>query len=249
MSCVRHILIVGATSAIAEATAHRFARDGARFLLAARNAEKLEAVAANLRIRSGCEVSTTPFDALEPASPVHLVKFAQTQLGRIDLALIAYGSLPDQKACEQSIELARREIQINALSVIDLLTRLANQFEAQGHGTLAVISSVAGDRGRQSNYIYCTAKGMISIFLEGLRNRLDRKGVHVLTIKPGFVNTPMTAAFEKSGMLWARPEDIAEGIYQAVMKRRDVVYLPWFWRIIMLILRHIPERMFKRMEL
>lgn len=246
---MRNILIVGATSAIAEATARRFADADAKFLLAARNADQLARIAADLRLRGGCEVSTTAFSAEDQDAPGKLVKEAQQLLGRIDLALIAYGSLPDQRACERSAELTRREIQINALSYIDLLTRMASLFEQQGHGTLAAISSVAGDRGRQSNYVYGAAKGMVTIFMQGLRNRLDRKGVHVLTIKPGFVDTPMTAAFEKKGLLWATPEQIAQGIYRAVQKRRDTVYLPWFWRYIMLVIRHIPERVFKRMSL
>jgi hypothetical protein len=244
-----NILIVGATSAIAEATARRFAVKDVKFLLAARSTDRLARIAADLRVRAGCEVATTLFDAENQDAPGRLVEEAQRVLGHIDLALIAYGSLPDQRACERSAELTRREIQNNALSCIDLLTRLAPVFEQQGHGTLAAISSVAGDRGRQSNYVYGAAKGMVTIFMQGLRNRLDRKGVHVLTIKPGFVDTPMTAAFEKKGLLWATPEQIAQGIHRSVEKRRDTVYLPWFWRYIMLVIRHIPERVFKSMSL
>jgi len=118
----------------------------------------------------------------------------------------------------------------------------------QGKGSLAVISSVAGDRGRQSNYVYGAAKGMVSLFLQGLRNRLSKKNVQVLTIKPGFVDTPMTAAFTK-GALWAKPEAVARGIVKAVDKRRDEVYLPGFWRLIMLLIRHIPESLFKKLSL
>jgi short-subunit dehydrogenase len=246
---MRHILIVGATSAIAEATARRFAGADVKFLLAARNTERLARIAADLRLRGGGEVATTTFNAEDREAPARLVEAAKQALGHIDLALIAYGSLPDQRACERSAELTRQEIEANALSCVDLLTRLAPVFEQQGHGTLAAISSVAGDRGRQSNYVYGAAKGMVTIFMQGLRNRLDRKGVHVLTIKPGFVDTPMTAAFDKKGLLWATPEQIANGIYRAVEKRRDTVYLPWFWLFIMLVIRHIPERVFKRLSL
>ena len=156
--------------------------------------------------------------------------------------------MPDQKACEASVELTLREIDTNALSVIALSTLLAQDFAAQGSGTLAVISSVAGDRGRQSNYVYGAAKCMLDLFLQGLRNRLARQGVHVLTIKPGFVATPMTAAFPK-GALWAKPEVIADGIVRAIAAQRDVVYLPGFWRLIMLVIRHIPEAIFKRLSL
>jgi short-subunit dehydrogenase len=139
-------------------------------------------------------------------------------------------------------------LQTNGTSVIALLTLLANRFEAQGHGTLAVIGSVAGDRGRQSNYVYGTAKGMLAIFLQGLRNRLHRRGVNVLTIKPGFVDTPMTAGFEK-GPLWASPEQVASRIIVAIDKGWDVVYAPAFWRLIMLVITTIPERVFKRLSL
>jgi hypothetical protein len=133
--------------------------------------------------------------------------------------------------------------------VISLTTLLANRFEQRGRGTLIAISSVAGDRGRQSNYVYGAAKGMISLLLQGLRNRLSSKGIQVITIKPGFVDTPMTAAFEKKGLLWAQPDQIAKGIVAAVERGRDEVYLPWFWRWIMLVIRHIPERLFKRLQL
>ncbi len=131
-----------------------------------------------------------------------LVDAAFEALGGLDTALIAHGTLPDQKSCEESFEAAHRAFEINALGVMSLLTHLANRFEAQGFGTIAVLGSVAGDRGRQSNYVYGAAKGAISVFMQGLRNRLHRRGVHVLTIKPGWVITPMTAAFPK-GILWS----------------------------------------------
>jgi decaprenylphospho-beta-D-erythro-pentofuranosid-2-ulose 2-reductase len=125
---------------------------------------------------------------------------------------------------------------------------LAKQLEQQGHGCIAVISSVAGDRGRQSNYVYGTAKGALSIFLQGLRNRLGKTGVQVLTIKPGFVDSPMTKDFDK-GLLWVKPAMIAQGILRAIEKKKEVVYLPFFWRYIMLIIKMIPEKIFKRLTL
>jgi len=129
-----------------------------------------------------------------------------------------------------------------------LLTLLANRFEAQRHGTLAVIGSVAGDRGRQSNYVYGTAKGALAIFLQGLRNRLHPAGVRVLTVKPGFVDTPMTASFKK-GPLWAAPEAVAAAIVAAVERGRDVIYTPWFWWGIMTLIKLVPERVFKKLKL
>ena len=163
-------------------------------------------------------------------------------------SILKYGSLGDQAACEASAAQTLTELNTNCISVISLLTLLANVMQKQGSGSLAVISSVAGDRGRQSNYVYGTAKGALTIFLQGLRNRLDQHGVHVLTIKPGFVDTPMTSDFSK-GLLWVGPETIARGIVSAINKRKDIVYLPFFWRYIMLIIRLIPERIFKRMSL
>jgi short-subunit dehydrogenase len=242
------ILIVGATSAIAEATARIYAAKGARLFLVARNAQRLDAVAADLRTRGAAAVETEAMDANAFDRHRALVERADQALGGIDLALIAHGTLPDQKACERSFELIRTELETNCLSTLSLLTHLANLLEPRGTGTLAVISSVAGDRGRQSNYVYGTAKGAVSLFLQGLRNRLSKSGVRVLTIKPGFVDTPMTADFPK-GALWAKPEQIASGIERAVEKGRDIVYLPGFWRLIMLVIRAIPEGIFKRLSL
>jgi short-subunit dehydrogenase len=245
---MRKILIIGATSAIAEATARLFAADGEHFYLVARNSDRLDAVARDLRIRGAAQVETQVMDANNLDEHAAMIERAIETLAGLNTVLIAHGTLPDQKACEKSTELTFRELQTNCLSIIALLTRLADYFEQQRHGTLAVISSVAGDRGRQSNYVYGTAKAAVSTFLQGLRNRLYRSGVQVLTIKPGFVDTPMAAHFKK-GVLWAKPEAIAERIYEAIGKNTDVIYLPWFWRFIMLIIRHIPENLFKRLKL
>lgn len=245
---MQKILIVGATSAIAEATARLWAARGDALFLVGRNSARLETIAADLRVRGAAAVGCFTMDATDTATHAAMLEAATAALGGLDVALIAHGTLPDQKACEASVELTLREIDNNGLSVVALATLLASRFEAQGHGTLAAISSVAGDRGRQSNYVYGAAKGMVSLFLQGLRNRLAKKGVQVLTIKPGFVDTPMTASFKK-GALWAQPDDIARGILRAIEQRRDEVYLPGFWRLIMAIIRHIPERIFKRLSL
>ena len=169
-------------------------------------------------------------------------------MGGIDVALIAHGSLPDQAACAASVALTRRELEVNLLSVIDLLTLLAGRMESAGGGTLAVIGSVAGDRGRQSNYVYGTAKGALAIFLQGLAHRLAPTKVRVLTIKPGFVDTPMTAAFAK-GPLWASPERVARDIERAIARGTRVLYTPWFWRWIMLVIRLVPTALFHRTKL
>lgn len=245
---MQKILIIGATSAIAEAAARLWAPRGAAFYLVGRNAERLVSIADDLKVRGAARVETQVMDACERSQHEAMLTAADNFLCGIDVALIAHGSLPDQRACELSVDLTLAEIETNALSVIALSTLIANRLAWQEKGTLAVISSVAGDRGRQSNYVYGAAKGMVTRFLQGLRNRLAKKGVQVLTIKPGFVDTPMTAAFKK-GALWAQPEDVARGILAAIDKGRDEVYLPGFWRLIMLVIRHIPERIFKKLSL
>jgi short-subunit dehydrogenase len=164
------------------------------------------------------------------------------------MLLIAHGTLGDQHKSEQSVSETMHQFQTNCLSVISLLTINAKYFELQRHGCIAVVSSVAGDRGRKSNYVYGTAKAAVNAFLQGLRNRLSSSGVSVVTIKPGYVSTPMTAHM-KEGPLTASPQSVGRGIYEAMKQGKDVVYLPWFWRPIMLIIRSIPERIFKRLSL
>jgi decaprenylphospho-beta-D-erythro-pentofuranosid-2-ulose 2-reductase len=245
---IAKVLIVGATSAIAEAVARRFASEGAALLLAARNIERAGAIAADLRVRGAASVAVERYDAAAPGSGEALAARAWDALGGIDTVLIAHGSLPDQRACAASAGLTRRELEINALSVIELLTPLAERMEAAGRGTLAVVGSVAGDRGRQSNYVYGAAKGCLAIFLQGLAHRLAPAGVRVLTIKPGFVDTPMTASFPK-GPLWASPETVARDIYRAIGRGQRVLYTPWFWRWIMLVIRLVPAPIFHRTRL
>lgn len=245
---MRKIFIFGATSALAEATARLFAKAGDSFFLVARDPDKLKVLADDLVVRGAAQVIRAVSDARDFNHHQPLVGEAFEALNGLDTVLIAHGTLPDQKACEQSFDLVRQEFEINSLGVLSLVTHAANRFELQGFGTLCVISSVAGDRGRQSNYVYGAAKGAVSIFLQGLRNRLNSKGVHVVTIKPGFVDSPMTAAFTK-GRLWASPDQVAVGIYKAIIKKKDIVYLPWFWSPVMGVIRLIPETIFKRLQL
>lgn len=242
------ILIIGATSAIAHETAKCFARDGAELFLVARSAEKLTTLADDLKVRGAQRIETFVLDANELERHAALLDEAIRNLNGLDMLLIAHGSLGDQQLCEKSVEQTVKELSTNALSVISLLTLSANYFEQQRRGCIAVISSVAGDRGRQSNYIYGTAKAAVSTFMQGLRNRLAKADVAVLTIKPGFVDTPMTADKPK-GPLFAQSRSVGEGIYKAMLQGKDVVYLPWFWRPIMFVVCSIPERVFKQLPL
>ncbi len=243
-----NVLIIGATSAIAKATARLYAENRDSLFLVARDKDKLDLLANDLTARGAAQVATAILDVSDFAQHEAAISAVCEQLGTLDVVLIAHGTLPDQQQCQQDAGVTIDQVNLNGLSTLSLLTLLANQFERQGHGTIAVISSVAGDRGRQSNYVYGSAKALVSVFLQGLRNRLSKKGVNVLDIKPGFVDTPMTAAFPK-GALWAKPEAVANDIKAAIDKGRHTLYTPFFWRYIMLIIRHIPEFIFRRLSL
>ncbi len=240
------VLIIGATSAIAMATARELANRGDYLVLAGRNIERLASVARDLEVRGAAGTQVLVFNALE--EPDYAAFATDTWGEGLDLLILAHGSLPDQLAVQDDPAATRREMTVNANSAIALLAAFAGRFEMQGRGAIAVISSVAGDRGRQSNYVYGAAKAALSVYTDGLRNRLSRRGVTVLTVKPGFVDTPMTAAFDK-GLLWAQPEQVALGILRALEKGGHVAYIPWFWRYIMLVIRLIPERLFNRLSL
>jgi len=241
-------LVIGATSAIAEATARMLAERGASLYLVGRNAARLEAIAADLKVRGAPCVGTEAMDLNAFALHGPMIEHAFAALGRVDSVLIAHGTLSDQKACEAAVARALEEITTNALSVVSLLTLLANRLQAERRGTIVVISSVAGDRGRASNYVYGSAKALVTAFCSGLRQRLSSAGVRVITVKPGFVDTPMTRGFRK-GRLWAKPAAIARGIVRAMERGQGTVYLPLFWRPLMLTIRLIPERLFVRMRL
>lgn len=245
----RGVAIIGATSAIALEFARAFPADRTKFFLSARNSEKLDAVAADLATRGAQIAGTLAADLGDRGSHERLVASAHAALGAIDIILIAHGTLPNQGLCEQDSDAAFAALEVNLLSIVAIAGRFANLLETAARpATIAVIGSVAGDRGRQSNYIYGTAKGGLAVFLQGLRNRLAKKGIHVLTVKPGFVDTPMTAHLAK-GPLFASAQSVGRQIHRAVMRRADVVYVPGFWRIIMLVIRIIPERIFKRLRL
>lgn len=245
---MKRIVIFGATSAIAAEVAKCFAAEGAKFFLVGRNADKLQLLAQDLVVRGGT-ANLQVCDLADVSTHEGIIQQTIASLGDVDLALIAYGSLPNQAECQASYSVTSKELQTNFLGPISLLTLLANYFETKGTGTIAAISSVAGDRGRQSNYVYGAAKGGLSVFLSGLRNRLQHTGVRVVTIKPGFVDTPMTAQFPK-GPLFASAERVGTVIHKALSDgSRDVVYVPGFWRLIMAIITAIPEAIFKRLRL
>jgi short-subunit dehydrogenase len=224
------------------------AEQGARFYLVARSPEKLKAVASDLLTRGASAVFTCVMDLDDPMAHEPMLAEALKELETIDLALLAHGVLGDQEKAQADYAATEAILRTNLLSAISLITWLANYFEKTQQGTLAVISSVAGDRGRKSNYIYGASKGALSIFLDGVRNRIDRSGVHVLTIKPGFVATPMTAHVPQNA-LFAHPSAVGRGILKAIEKRKDVAYVPPIWALIMLIIRSVPNSIFKKLNL
>ena len=246
---MKRILVIGATSAIATACCRLWAEQGHEFFLVARDAEKLQQTAQDLEARGAKSVNSFTMDVLD--TPQHALMLQQciSTHRQIDIALVAHGTLPDQAACEQDAELALQEFSINGSSVISLLSLLAEQFTLQRCGSLAVISSVAGDRGRPSNYLYGSAKAAVSVFCEGLHARLFKIGVHVITIKPGFVDTPMTQGLTLPKVLVVPPEYVAKQIVSAINNKKAVLYTPRFWALIMLIIRSIPNFIFKRLNL
>ena len=246
------ILIVGATSAIAQAVARQLAeleKDTAQFILVGRNLDRLESIGTDLSERFGCVATSVVanLDALDDIDA--LIQRCWDTYGGVDIALIAHGDLPDQAKCENDWAEFSRVYNVNALSYMAVMHALALRMEKVRQGTIAAIGSVAGDRGRKSNYAYGSAKGAVAIFCQGLRNRLFSKGVHVLTVKPGFVDTPMTAAFDKSGPLWATPDVVAKSIVKGIVSKKNTIYTPGFWWLIMTVITNIPEMIFKRLSL
>ena len=243
------VLVLGATSAIARAVAAEFARRGYDLLLAGRDAEELERLAADLRVRHGTGARAVAFDALDFESHRAFVEGCrEASRDSLSGAVLCFGYLGDQSRAQADPSEAKRILDTNLVGAVSILGLFANHFEEKRAGFLCALSSVAGDRGRQSNYVYGSAKAGLTVFLQGLRNRLSRSGVRVITIKPGFVDTAMT--FGRPGMfLVASPEAAARRIAAAVAGGADQAYVPRFWGPVMLLIRMIPEKVFKRMRL
>ncbi len=236
------VLILGGRSDIGLAVAHRFAAAGHPIQLAARNAESLAAEKSDIELRHNVTVSLHEFDALETSTHEAFVD-------QIDIlpetAICAVGVLGDQAANERDIASATLVMRSNYEGPASILGVLANRFEARGSGTLVGISSVAGDRGRAANYIYGSAKAGLTAFLSGLRNRLAKKGVHVVTVKPGFVATKMVEGMDLPAKLTATPDMLAAAIEKAVSRKRNVIYVKLVWAFVMIVIRNIPEFYYK----
>ena len=245
---MKKLLILGATSGIAQAYINLVAERFENIVLVARSKEKLESLADHVRTIADARVDTLVSDLSDISEHKGMLGSVLDTMGGIDCILISYGELTDQSLCLSDPAYALEQFNLNGTSTISLSMGIANQLAVQGGGTLAVIGSVAGDRGRRSNYCYGAAKSAVDSFLAGLRSEMQQHKVHVLTIKPGFVDTPMTSSFKK-GALWASADKVATDIDNAIVKRKNVLYTPWFWRYIMLIIKCIPEFIFKKLPL
>jgi decaprenylphospho-beta-D-erythro-pentofuranosid-2-ulose 2-reductase len=243
MKCV---LILGASSDIAKATARQYAKQGCMLYLAGRNAESLDPFVRNLTIRYKIAAKFVAFDADNVSQHE---SFYKQLTPAPDIVVCAFGFLGDQEKAEADWQESNRIIQANYTGAVSILNLVANDMAARKSGAIAGISSVAGDRGRQSNYIYGSAKAGFTAYLSGLRNRLVKSGVHVVTVKPGFVDTKMTNGLKLPAPLTAKPEQVAAKIISAVEKKKDVIYVLWMWRWVMLIIRNIPEGIFKKLKL
>ena len=204
-------------------------------------------MADDLTVRGAAQVATFLLDVTDLDRHDALFSAVTESLGGLDAVLVAHGVLPDQAVCERDVSAMARALMINGVGTAALLTCAANYCEAQGYGCIAVLGSVAGDRGRRSNYVYGASKGMIEVFLQGLRQRLAPTGVRVVTIKPGPVDTPMTEHLPKT-RLFARSGYVGAKVYRAMLRRNSVVYIPWFWRWVMLAMRLVPEPIFRRVQ-
>ncbi len=240
------IFIPGAGGTIAAATAKRFAKAGWSVYLASRGIAELEKTAADIRMRYNVGAKAIYFDALDTASHEELYNGLPV---KPDGVVLAFGMLGDQKKAESDFSHAREIVETNFLGAVSILEVAARDMENRRKGFIVGISSVAGDRGRLSNYIYGSAKAGVSAYLSGVRHRLFRAGVHVVTVKPGFVATKMTEGMDLPEKLTATPDDVADAIFKAVRKRKNTVYVKKIWRLIMLIIIHLPEFVFKRTKL
>ncbi len=246
---MKHIVIVGATSAIAEQCARLWlAQEPARLVLLARDAGRVARLAADLRVRhpqAAIEAVVADFD---DAQAIAAQVAAIVAHAPVDIVLIAHGWLPDQTGCQQDIACCRQALLINGVSPLLYAEAFAQHMERAGHGRLALIGSVAGDRGRKSNYIYGAAKGMVARYAEGLQHRFAASGVRVVLVKPGPTATPMTAHMPGQGSM-ASAAEVALRIVRGVERGQAVVYAPPRWRVIMWVIRHLPALVFNRLDI
>ncbi len=244
------VVILGATSGVARYIAHEFARLGSTLVLAGRNTTEIEILAADIHVRYRTPCHILAFDAAAYDDHDAFVSNCSEALGGPpDGVVLCFGYMPDQTRAQTEFAQTRQTIEVNFSGAVSILERFAAVFESRGSGFIAALSSVAGDRGRKMNYLYGASKAGLSAYLQGLRNRLHPAGVQVTTIKPGFMDTPMTMGMKLPRPLVAAPDKAAKAMTHAILKGRDVAYVPFFWRYIMWIIKSIPEWQFKKMSI
>lgn len=250
MSKKKRIVIIGATSAIAEHCARLWLQNQpADLTLAGRDAQRIERVATDLRLRSPqSEIRIVQAEFLDPAA-INTTVGSIVDTGGVDIVLIAHGSLPDQAECQNDLQACRDALDINGVSPVLYAEAFAKHMAKANHGTIALIGSVAGDRGRKSNYVYGAAKGMVTRYAQGLQHRFASTGVKVVLIKPGPTDTPMTAHLKGRGAKLATVEDVAMTIVVAIDRKQELIYAPRKWAVIMQVIRHIPNFIFKKIDI
>lgn len=242
------VMIIGGSSLIAKAAAENFAKNGGNILFAGRNREELEKWGRDFEIRYRIKTHSMVFDATDYASHRNFYHDALSMFPDIDTVYIGFGYLGEQSKAAEDWNEAQQIIDTNFTGAVSISNIAANDFEKKKKGTIIIVSSVAGERGRQSNYTYGSAKAGLTAYASGLRNRLFKSGVHVLTVKPGFVDTPMTYGMNLPKLLTASPQKVGKDIYEAAIKRKNVLYTAFYWRWIMCVVRSIPEFVFKRLK-
>lgn len=250
METGKKIVIIGATSKIAQECARLWANENPReIVLIGRNAEKLQRVATDLAVRaSKSKITCLEANFMEPRA-IQIVVDDVCQEGAVDIALIAHGTLPIQANCQNNLDTCQEALGINGISPVLFAEAFANHMQKQASGTIAIIGSVAGDRGRKSNYAYGAAKGLVTRYAQGLQHRLANTNIKVVLVKPGPTDTPMTANLKQTGAKLASSEAVAADIVTGIAKGRQVIYAPKIWMVIMLIIRHLPFFVFKRMDI
>ena len=246
---MKNILIIGATSAIAEATARLWAIQGNRLYLLGRNAERLQSISQDLRLRSpNSAIEWQQSNFLDPFAIQKTIDGIAAQ-GAIDIALIAHGALPDQPSCQNDLQLCRDALEVNGVSPVLFAEAIVAHMVSKNRGSLAIIGSVAGDRGRKSNYVYGASKGLITRYAQGLQHRLSATAVKVVLIKLGPTDTPMTAHLKTSGVRMASVDRVSKGVIEAIERKKAVVYLPLKWWLIMMVIKHLPRYVINKLDI
>lgn len=246
----KSVVILGSVSSVGRAIANEFARENYSIILGDINTEENERIAQDIRIRHRVLCESVYFDALDFDRHMEFIaEITKKVCGYPEGIVICFGYMPNQQEAQKNFALVKKTAEINYLGVVSILEKMMEKFEERNYGFAIVISSVAGDRGRKSNYIYGSSKSALTRYLEGLQHRLAKSNIRILIVKPGFMDTAMTYGLNLPKKLMASPEEAGRIIYKAWRKKKQVIYVKWFWRYIMLIIQHLPRFIFYRTQL